>query len=138
MELQANFLDDPDKVSQCLLLPFKEAFRGIGLPENLEIVFEQAAEFPQFGNGGNVHMSHQGPASEKTPSHIFGEGQPGGFRLSGKARFFFIGDANRHPLPGCSQPAICFFVFHAPAFENARSATPSIRGYQGGFAPLAG
>lgn len=133
MEVQRDFLNGPDQISQGVLLPFHNVWRRICLPKRLEIVLEQAADPAQFRNGAQVEMRGK-PASEKTPPHVFRQGQPGDFRLLREARFFPFGDADRHPFPrGAPAAVFRLSVFHALAFgmrEAQRRAFRESRGRQ--------
>ena len=131
MTPQRDFLDGPDQIPQGVLLPFQNIRGSFRLPKRLEIVLEQAADPTQFRNGTQVCMSHQRSASEKTPPHVFRQGQSGDFRLLHEARFFSFGDADRHPLPG-GAPAAVFglSVFHVFCLWTARSEAPSGPGVQ--------
>ena len=131
MTTPRNFLDGPCQISQGFLLPFKNIRGSFGLPERLKIVLEQPAYPSQFRNGTQVRMSHQRSASEKTPPHVFRQGQPCDFRLFREARFFSFGDTNRHPFPGDAPAAVfALSAFHAFCLWNARSEAPSIPGVQ--------
>ena len=132
MAPQRDFLDGPNQIPQGVFLPFQNVRGRFGLPKRIEIVFVQAADTPQFRNGTQVRMGRKGSASEKTPPHVFRQGQPGDFRLLREARFFSFGDADRHPLPGGASSAVFrLSVFHALAFgmrEAKRRAFRESRG----------
>ena len=134
MTPQRDFLDGPDQIPQGVLLPFQNIRGSFRLPKRLEIVLEQAADPTQFRNGTQVCMSHQRSASEKTPPHVFRQGQSGDFRLLHEARFFSFGDADRHPFPrGAPTAVFRLSVFHALAFgmrEAKRRAFRESRGRQ--------
>ena len=114
MTTQRNFLDGPCQISQGFLLPFKDIRGSFGLPERLKIVLEQPADTPQFCDGVQIRMGGN-PASEKTSSHIFRQGQPGDFRLLREARFFLGGHSeSEQDVGGIPAASLCaFFASHA-------------------------
>ena len=115
------------KASSCRFIMSGGAFC---LPKRLEVVLEQAADPVQFRDGVQVEMRGK-PASEKTPPHIFRQGQPGGFRLLRETRLFPFGDADRHPFPRALRPLSSVFPSFMPWPWNARSEAPSIRESRG-------
>jgi len=137
MEVQRDFLNGPDQISQGVFLPFHNVRRRICLPKRLEIVLEQTADPAQFRDGVQVEMRGK-PASEKTPPHVFRQGQPCDFRLLREARFFPFGDADGHPFPrGAPAAVFRLSVFHALAFGMREVKRRAFRGFQGAC-PLAG
>ena len=113
MESQADFLNHPHQFSQRIFLLFQNAGRHIRLPERCKIVFEQAADSPQFSNGSQIGVGRNGSA-EKTPPHVFGDGQTGNVRLLVEAHLFLRREADGEP-DVCGIPAFssrAFFAFH--------------------------
>ena len=137
MEVQRDFLNGPDQFPQGVFLSFHNVRRRVCLPKRLEVVLEQAADPAQFRDGVQVEMRGK-PASEKTPPHVFRQGQPGDFRLLREAHFFPFGDADRHPF-SCGAPAAVFrlSVFHALAFGMREAKRRAFRESRG-RSPLAG
>lgn len=121
MATQRDFLDGPYQFPQGIFLLFKNIRRGFRLPKRLKIVFEQAADPAQFRDGVQVEMRGKS-ASEKTPPHVFRQGQTGDFRLLREARFF-RGAGRKLPYP----------ILYDQGFP-----APSGRGEEGSRAPCGG
>ena len=110
MASQRYFLNGPYQISEGILLPFKNIRGSLGLPKRLEIVLEQAADTPQFRNGGQIGISGNS-ASKKNAAACIPTGIVQRFPPAQQGAFFLrrsLGERSGYWRHTCRPPSCLF------------------------------